>query len=247
MGWVILGIILLAVMAIMPGKLTKKTPATPKGYPYQKIEALFSPAERSFLGVLQQAAGDQAMVLGKVRVADVIKPTKGLSRGEWQKAFNKISAKHFDFILCDPANLKVLCAIELDDKSHLAAKRIKRDAFLQGACTAAGMPLLQVPAKASYVITDIQRLIAPYLKQQVPTTAEKTPKLVEPTPEPSKSPALHGTTEEERSCPKCSSQLVMRRAKKGKSIGDRFWACSSFPQCRYTEKAEHVDTLVAER
>ena len=41
-----------------------------KALPYDLQETLFSPAERSFLGVLDLAVGDQARVFAKVRVAD---------------------------------------------------------------------------------------------------------------------------------------------------------------------------------
>jgi len=43
-------------------------------YPYSKQKALFTPAKRSFLGVLSQAVGNEAQFFGKVRVADVLTP-----------------------------------------------------------------------------------------------------------------------------------------------------------------------------
>jgi restriction system protein len=36
----------------------------------------------------------------------------------------------------------------------------------------------------------------------------------------------------ERRCPKCGSALVLRTVKKGPRAGDRFWGCSTYPQCR---------------
>lgn len=36
----------------------------------------------------------------------------------------------------------------------------------------------------------------------------------------------------ERSCPKCGSALVLRTAKSGAKAGQKFWGCSTFPQCR---------------
>ena len=33
-------------------------------------------------------------------------------------------------------------------------------------------------------------------------------------------------------CPKCGSSMVMRTAKRGKNIGNQFWGCSTFPDCR---------------
>ncbi len=42
------------------------------GYRYGSQRALFTPAERSFLGVLEQAMGETYRIFGKVRLADVI-------------------------------------------------------------------------------------------------------------------------------------------------------------------------------
>ena len=70
-------------------------------FSYQLRKALFTPSEIKFYRELEQAIGEQFIVFGKVRVADIITPEKGLSKSNWQSAFNKISAKHFDFVLCD--------------------------------------------------------------------------------------------------------------------------------------------------
>jgi restriction system protein len=35
-----------------------------------------------------------------------------------------------------------------------------------------------------------------------------------------------------RTCQKCGSEMVEREAKRGKSIGQKFWGCSNFPKCR---------------
>ena len=42
------------------------------------------------------------------------------------------------------------------------------------------------------------------------------------------------TATRSETCPHCGSSLVMRTARRGKSAGDEFWGCSSFPKCRYT-------------
>jgi hypothetical protein len=41
------------------------------------------------------------MVFGKVRVADVVETASGLRWSDRLRAFNRISAKHFDFLVCD--------------------------------------------------------------------------------------------------------------------------------------------------
>lgn len=161
----ILATIILILIVVVFVKLAKKKISKPSYYPYQKAEVLFSHAERSFFGVLNQAVGGDVRILGKVRVADVIVPKKGLSRSDWQKAFNKISGKHFDFLLCKDSDLSIICAIELNDSSHQSTKRQIRDEFLTGICDAAGIPLIQVGVQSRYLIDDIKKLLAPHLER----------------------------------------------------------------------------------
>lgn len=200
-------------------KLKKSKSPTKSEHAYRKLGALFTPAERSFFGVLQQAvAGDNVLVFGKVRVADVITPEKGATKPTWQTAFNKISAKHFDFILCNQDDLSVICAIELDDSSHNNAKQKSRDRFLESACGSANFPLVRVPAKKSYNIESIKLSLQSYLSNDNAEITSFAPKSLD------------------KQCPECSSAMVIKVAKKGKSVGNEFWGCSSFPTCRHVEQ-----------
>jgi ribosomal protein L37AE/L43A len=36
----------------------------------------------------------------------------------------------------------------------------------------------------------------------------------------------------EKVCPKCGSDMVLRESKQGKHAGNKFWGCSTFPKCR---------------
>ncbi|MEZ5591915.1 MAG: DUF2726 domain-containing protein [Gammaproteobacteria bacterium] len=130
-------------------------------YPYQyQLQALFTPAERSFYGVLKQAVGDQYDIFGKVRVADVLTPKRGMNRSEWQRAFNKISARHFDFVLCDKASLTVQ-VIGTDDSSHNKTNRIERDEFVNKA--AEGIVWhYPVSGQSDYTIQAIQDTVLPH-------------------------------------------------------------------------------------
>jgi hypothetical protein len=178
------------------------------------------------LGVLNQAVGENAQVFGKVRVADVITPKKGMSRSEWQKSFNKISGKHFDFLLCNKNDLSVLCAVELNDSSQNSKKRKGRDVFIEGACQSANVPFVQIAARSTYNISEIQQSLAAYLPGS--QSPDSTQEPVEPVIE-------HQSSNNEKVCPKCSSKMVKKIAKNGKNIGNEFWACSNFPKCRYIE------------
>ena len=167
MDWMFVAVVLVGLFALAILSLGLQKQGKETNYPYNKVDALFSPAERSFLGVLALALDERAVILGKVRVADVVSPKKGLPRSEWQKAFNKISAKHFDFLLCDKDDLSILCAIELNDSSHNSRKRKARDDFLEGVCKSADVPLVQVAARSAYRTEEIRESLAPYIPSLV--------------------------------------------------------------------------------
>lgn len=165
MDRILIIVLILAALVIVLQKLKGKAPKDPDDLPYKKRDSLFTPAERSFHGILTQAVGDALLVSGKVNVADVLEPIKGLDRSKRQIALNKINRKHFDFVLCDKADLSVVCVIELNDKSHNAKNRQDRDKFLEKACISAGMPLIQFRAKAGYNINDVKNRLSGYITQ----------------------------------------------------------------------------------
>ncbi|MDO6562704.1 DUF2726 domain-containing protein [Amphritea sp. 1_MG-2023] len=132
---------------------------TPEELGYRQCGPLFTPAERSFYGVLLQAIdSEQYQVFGKVRVADVLEPQPSHNRGPWQSAFNAISAKHFDFVICQVDDLTPVAAIELDDNSHKQKNRKKRDELLMKICQQSAFPLLRIPAQYAYK-TDVLKMM----------------------------------------------------------------------------------------
>jgi len=223
MLWVTVIVLIIVVVAALLLKARSKQETLE--YPYQKADSLFSPAERSFLGVLERAVGDKCRVVGKVRLADVISPISGLSRSDRQKAFNRIGSKHVDFVLCKRDDLSLLCAIELDDSSHKKADRKNRDDFLENALNAAAIPLIRFAARASYNVQEVREEIgkATGLDLQSPGDA----------PGPKSAPGGEAAQPDPtRTCPKCASPMVLRKAASGKYAGKRFWGCSRYPECK---------------
>ncbi len=159
--WFLIGMVAVGFF-VMPHFLRRPIDE-PKKYKYSKIQHIVSPAERSFLGMLNAVLDDGTVVLTKVRVADVISPERTSDRRAWTKAFNAIASKHFDFVLCRATDMSVLCAIELNDKSHNSKKRQERDEFLRDACAGAGLPLLEVTAKVGYTVQYVTDLVKPYV------------------------------------------------------------------------------------
>ena len=39
-------------------------------------------------------------------------------------------------------------------------------------------------------------------------------------------------------CARCGARMVLRTAQKGARKGQRFWGCSNYPVCRYTQEYE---------
>jgi len=158
-------IVILAVLAVLitvfkkPAKKFKRYANSDayQSYNYKKHARLFSPAERSFLGVLDLAVGNEYRIFAKVRVADVIEPERGLTRKNWQIAFNRVAGKHFDYVLCSPDTLEIKAVLELDDTSHSENRRISRDEFLQKACKSAGLKLIRIKAQRNYNIETIRQ------------------------------------------------------------------------------------------
>ena len=196
--------------------------------PFKRQAALFTPAERSFLGVLDLAVGKDFRIFGKVRVGDVLAPRDGLNNRARTTALNKINRKHFDFVLCKPDDLTVLCAIELNDKSHQQKNRQDRDAILVDACHSAGLPLIMFDARRTYAPNEIGARIAEAL-------STKTPRRSEPVLQTSALKDAHSFApdpETAPSCPRCSGVMVKRTAKGGENAGKEFWGCANFPKCR---------------
>ncbi len=117
---------------------------------YEAVPGLLSAAERSFFGVLRQALSNDYQIFAKVRLADIVRPVPGPSRSGWQAAFNRITGKHVDFVICDSASLMVRAVIELDDRTHQRFERSNRDSIVDAALSDAQIPVVRIQARASY-------------------------------------------------------------------------------------------------
>lgn len=162
----IAGIIVLVIFAILVKLINDKIASLKedfKQFPYEKQGRLLTPAERSFFGVLEQAVGESYRIFVKIRLGDLFRVKAGMDPKDKLRAFNKISAKHIDFVICEPDSVEVLAAIELDDKSHDRPKRKIRDEFVNQVFEGSGVPLGRVPAKKSYSLVDVYGVLSQIL------------------------------------------------------------------------------------
>ncbi|MBL4794887.1 MAG: DUF2726 domain-containing protein [Pseudomonadales bacterium] len=140
--------------------------ARPFNYPYVARTQIYSPSERKFLGYLIRAMGEDYIIMGKVRVADILAVESSLSLAKKKNAFEKISKDHVDYLLCERKTMAVVCAVELYDQSFDPKHQIIRGNFLDKAFRAAGIPLIRFPKKDEYRIWDVKRSIDKVLSKR---------------------------------------------------------------------------------
>ena len=120
--------------------------------PYFPREYLLSKGELAFYHAMRQVLPPHLHVSFKARLSDVI----GCPGWAWKQGFgSRISQKHLDFVVVDANTTAVRFVVELDDRTHQRRDRQARDLFLNQALAAAGVPIVRVPAAASY---DLARL-----------------------------------------------------------------------------------------
>lgn len=134
----------IALIIIVLGFLKVKKAVKKNGF--SAIPYLNTKAEQNFYSQLVRKLPGEVTVCCKVRLADLCHPTnrKNIS------AFNQISRKHIDFVLIEQATSKVVCAIELDDRSHNSKSAQQRDSVKNYALKSAGVNLVRVKASKSY-------------------------------------------------------------------------------------------------
>lgn len=162
MNLVLIAGIILVVLVVATALLKAKSGAsegTAKPDVYYLKKSLFTPAERSFAGVLETLNLDGTAIAAKVRLADIFGVKKGLERGDRQRAQNRINAKHVDFLLIQKSDGRPLLGLELDDSSHEEEERVARDAFVDSVFSSAAIPLLHLTAKSAYNPREVRRQI----------------------------------------------------------------------------------------
>lgn len=134
--------------------------------PYVRRKGMFTATERAFLNSMDAAIGQECMIFGKVRVADVITVRAGVGRGAWRRALRRLNRRKFDFVICSRSDMGVLCAVHLDQRFH--KKKSGKGRFLSAVCRAAGLPLVRIPGRSGYDVEELRSLFCAVLKIHLP-------------------------------------------------------------------------------
>ena len=153
----------LTPFVIIAVKMVRRPTGEAEESPYIKNRELFSPAERSLLRLLEQAAGEKYRVLAKVEAAAIVNVKLMSDQGVWLRAVDQISSRNFDFILCDKEYLSVVCAIDLNHASSQGER--DRDTFLEGVCKTISLPLVHITAPGDLSVSELRKKIHVALNQ----------------------------------------------------------------------------------
>ena len=182
--------------------------------PYVKKDSLLSPAEKNFYDALRKIAGENIAICPKPSLREVMEVKETVKEDRWTY-FNRISQKHVDFLLCDKYSMEIICAVELDDSSHLLPERQERDEFIDRAFASAELDIFHIPCRRRYGAAEVGELYS-YLKEwEKEREAPRVPFRAGPP-----------------RCPQCGAKMVLRTAQKGEFKGQQFYGCSNFPKCR---------------
>jgi len=129
--------------------------------PYLRRPSILNQAEARFYYRLTQAVGDSFLVAPKIRLADVI-DVRGDAM-EWKGSWNRIAAKHIDFLLVSKDDFRPLLAIELDFEASFGTEGKSGDEWLERALMVSGMPIMKVKLKRDYDPAALRRQIDLYL------------------------------------------------------------------------------------
>lgn len=128
--------------------------------------------------------------------------------------------------MCAASTVVPLFAVELDDNSHSRPDRVERDAFVDAVFAAAGLPLLHIPARASYNTSELAVLFNNTLVHREGPGAKGNEVVSE------KSDPDETIKNQPPLCPKCGSRMVLRSARTGDQAGKQFYGCPNYPRCR---------------
>lgn len=112
-------------------------------YNYARKLHLVTPTELSFFKTLLTAVNrEHYYIIPQVHLSSLfLHKFRGQS---WWGALQHINRKSVDYVICSLEGLNPVCAIELDDASHLRKDRIERDKIVEKLFRQANLPLLRI-------------------------------------------------------------------------------------------------------
>lgn len=129
-------------------------------------------------------------------------PLRDFVRVEIPQPAGMLMRRSVNFLICDAKYMSVTCGIQLQGNSSSEQKETD---FLETVFRQIERPLVVFPMVSSYSTMEVSEK----LQDVIPVRSQL-----------------------KRSCPKCGTEMFMRKAVKGKNAGRMFWVCKNFPDCK---------------
>jgi hypothetical protein len=146
---------LLIIVAVGAMKLHEPSLA----FPFKKKGNLFTPVERTFLALIEEAVGNEFRILCRVKMSDILAIHQNADKKTSKNAATRASSKHLDFVLCSKADMSPIIAIDLVHNNGKDGYKSQRDFFVSGALDAAHMPHVRIKVRSGYKAQDIRGCI----------------------------------------------------------------------------------------
>lgn len=159
---------LVVVVALLASRLNDNT----FPFPFDRKNAIFTPAEKNFQNLVEQALGANYRVLNRVKLADIVTVRNGVSSKAGQSATANADNKYLDFVICNRESMQLLGTIDLVDTQGKGYK-MKKDWFVSGALEAAGIPHVRIKIKPNYSVEEIKHCIHSRLFGDTPISTPK--------------------------------------------------------------------------
>ncbi len=146
---------LLIIVAVGAMKLHEPSLA----FPFKKKGNLFTPVERTFLNLIEEAVGNEFRILCRVRMSDILTVRQSTDKKTSKSAVTRAGSKHLDFVLCSKQDMSPVMAIDLVHSNGKDGYKSQRDFFVNGALDAAHIPHVRIKVRSGYKAKDIRDCI----------------------------------------------------------------------------------------
>ena len=146
---------LLIIVAVGAMKLYEPSLA----FPFKKKGNLFTPVERSFFGLIEEAVGNEFRILCRVKMSDILIIHQNTDKRISKNAATRAGSKHLDFVLCSKEDMSPVIAIDLVCNTGKDSYKSQRDFYVSGALDAARIPHVRIKVRSGYKVQDIRECI----------------------------------------------------------------------------------------
>ncbi|MGS2721391.1 DUF2726 domain-containing protein [Paraglaciecola aestuariivivens] len=146
---------LLIIVAVGAMKLHEPSLA----FPFKKRGNLFTPVERTFLNLIEEAVGNEFRIMCRVRMSDILMVRQSTDKKTSKSAVSRAGSKRLDFVLCSKKDMSPVMAIDLVHSAGKDGYKSQRDFFVSGALDAAHIPHVRIKVRSGYKAQDIRDCI----------------------------------------------------------------------------------------